>query len=169
MCFWLPKSGPTVLAALLVAGCSGSLPELNGQPGSTQVGPQAAAPTAPGASTLPSGQTQTPSTAVGAPTTGNEVPLVAPLNEGVISSASKAVADDRNTITALKTGNIVLFSSSTGFDGQRVNSASIGLPAKIRDRTNNGRYEIMTIDGPRWVAANEVELAAKPTDSLKKK
>lgn len=113
-----------------------------------------------------------PEQAVGRPPAGNVVPEVKLLaqkanppvpGQGKGASGSSAPGCNRCVITAFKTPIVTLFMSESGHDGQRVPKSAMPVPvvATMSDPAKP-RLEIMTLDGPRWVAAADVTIEPKP-------
>jgi hypothetical protein len=80
---------------------------------------------------------------------------------GPVVTKPADAALDAHTITGFKKSTVILYSSATGADGQKVPTSNMPLPLPVRAQAAGGaRLEIMTLDGPRWIARNDVILAA---------
>lgn len=124
-------------------------------------------PTLEGSAASSSGALPPPVAATPAPATGNQsaaasTPAIVttkqggPANEVATTIAPGARGD---VIASAKGASVVLYASPDGADGQRVPSSALGFPISTSSRTQSGRYEVMTVDGPRWIAAAEVTMA----------
>jgi hypothetical protein len=123
-----------LLGALALAACSGSPPTLDG----------VLAPAAPPQPALADKQAPSPVGADASP----------------VTARSREAAQGPQTITGFKKTSVILYSSPTGADGQRVASASMPLPLAVRsEAASSKRLEIMTLGGLRWVARGDVVLA----------
>lgn len=69
----------------------------------------------------------------------------------------------RCVITAFKSPIVTLFMSEGGQDGQRVPKSTLPVPVvATASDASRSRLEIMTLDGPRWVAAADVVIDRTP-------
>lgn len=73
-------------------------------------------------------------------------------------SASPANGDTK--IVAFRGKSIVLYSTETGNDGERITASSFALPMSVRaPSTTSQRLQVMTVYGPRWIARADVSLS----------
>lgn len=60
-------------------------------------------------------------------------------------------------VRQLRAASIVLYRTESGHEGQRVAASSLPLPLRTDRRSADGsRFEIITVDGPRWIAFADV-------------
>jgi len=119
--------------ALTLAGCSGaSLPPLaNGavtEPSGAAAGSSVASPPAKGAG--------------------------APASPGASVHAGN---HDDGFIRRFRAASVVLYRTETGHEGQRVPTSFLSLPIRVNRRSADGsRFELMTVEGSRWIAFADV-------------
>lgn len=67
------------------------------------------------------------------------------------------VAADQSVIVGFKRSTVILYGSPDSHEGERVPTDALSVPLKPSSQTTNAsRVQIMTIDGPRWIAKSDV-------------
>ena len=149
------------LAALALAACSASLPSVG------SLGDGAGAPTgagSPAPAVAADGPGQAMAGAVGsAPRSGSPVALPAspPASSvgGLQSGAPRAPSGD-TVIVGFRAATVILYTSESSNDGERVAANALPLPLRTRVAASNaGRVEVMTVYGPRWISRSEATFA----------
>ena len=177
----------TVAAALLTAACAGNLPQIGdatkpaaaNQLSSPDAGTVAAAgatktpstgpvttitPAPPGSQSAPGIQSGPGTQSAAAPqaiatgasaAAGSAAPLTPPT-----ASHGRLSANEPARIVSIKGPTVVMYSSETGNDGERVPAASLDLPMRASvGQLNTSRLTVATANGPRWIAQSEVVLS----------
>jgi len=123
------------VVSVALAGCAGALP--GGEAGlASQSMPMAVA-------AVPAG----PAAGSGSADAGRGVPQV----PGAARPASVGTV-----ITGFRGQHVVLYYSESGKDGEMVSSQALPLPMRYGPTTvDAGRLQVMTVQGPRWVARHE--------------
>ncbi|MBS0238063.1 MAG: hypothetical protein JSR89_06535 [Proteobacteria bacterium] len=81
---------------------------------------------------------------------------VAGVGNGPMTNASSSSAQ-RQMVTGFKRATVILYGSPTSNDGERVPADSLSVPFKPSAQADNGaRIQIMTVDGPRWIAKSDL-------------
>jgi len=142
-----PRSG--LLLALLIGGCSASLPQIAG----------------PNTPEAPANASPLPAAEAGAPTSTAAIPpaKATPARVAAPSEGSSAPAAQRGggTIVGFRGPTVILYGGERANDGERVAAASLSVPLPSRpSAANASRVEVMTVYGPRWIAKSEVMFAA---------
>jgi hypothetical protein len=120
----------SALAALLLAACSGGL-KLD-QPPAVQ--------------------------AAVAPPAKSDNPLAkSPAGTAPAAALGKLSEDERDIVT-VRGPTIVLYTTPTGTDGVRMPATAFAVPVRGRKVPNVDRFEVMTVDGRRWVASSDVTI-----------
>lgn len=153
-------------------GCSANLPQMGEITKAGTLGPgEAAVPDADGAADA------TGQTAATAPVTADQAVLPAeaatatersaaiPVSTAPASSLAPTPAALPSTagtqIAGFKGKTVILYSSPTSNDGQRVPTSSLPLPLTFRASPDNAtRVGVLTLEGVRWIARSDITLAA---------
>lgn len=78
------------------------------------------------------------------------------VGNGTTTNASSSLAQ-RQMVTGFKHATVILYGSPTSNDGERVPADSLSVPFKPGAQSDSGaRIQIMTVDGPRWIAKSDL-------------
>jgi hypothetical protein len=139
---------PILALALALAGCAASLPS----PGQVFQAPSQTglAADAPGQSAMQTGAL--------VPTASNGSAPINGLPTGMDSGALTALPAQ---IVGFRASSVILYNSDTGSEGQKFVSRTLPLPLHVSRRSNSAdRVEVITVEGPRWVATRDVLFAS---------
>lgn len=81
---------------------------------------------------------------------------VAGAGSGTATNASSPSAQ-RQMVIGFKHATVILYGSPSSNDGERVPANSLSVPFKPSAQSDSGaRIQIMTVDGPRWIAKSDL-------------
>jgi hypothetical protein len=86
---------------------------------------------------------------------------------GSVSGSQLPMDRSADYIVGFRGQTVILYSSETSNDGERVPAATLPLPLRVRPGPPTAaRVEIMTVQGPRWIAKTEVSLGPASAASI---
>ncbi len=141
-----------VLCAAALPACSTNSAMIDGSGSTTSGSPTLGAPAVTGTASLePLGQKP----ATGSVPASTLLPRVEPSPPNPSSGGASST-----TIVGYREPSIILYESESGNNGRRIESATLPALIKIRSASADGtRYEIVTVQGARWVAKSKVTVA----------
>jgi hypothetical protein len=72
-------------------------------------------------------------------------------------TSARAAGHDNDVVRQFRAASVVLYRTETGYEGQRVPTSSLFLPIRVDRKSADGsRFELITVDGSRWIAFADV-------------